>query len=190
MLFSALKLKLVFNRKEQSSACMLSKLMLTSRKWCYSVRCGKSRAIKGQITFLCLFGLVHRLHPFSWFWRIQTKLFYLQWLVCTDPRICYFCDSCYRNLNLQRYTSSKISCTMHLQYYSLRLQLTHSFYNKKTLLKTTTASGSKMFLLLTLKKSKWRDAGNSGFLGSSIRSLEKYYTDNKLLAHKQQVIST
>lgn len=146
MSFPALKLKLVFNGKEQNSACILSKPKMASSKCCY---CRKMWEITCNKRASNLFM------PF-WFGTQNTSSSLILEdtvkAVCTDLRICYFCNSCYRHLNLQRYTPSKTrSCTMHLQCYnlSLRLQLTHLFYSTKTLLKTTVSSCNKMSLLLT-----------------------------------------
>lgn len=87
MLFPALKLKLIFNGKEPNSAYILRKLMKTSRKHCNCRKMWKITCNSSKVISLCLFGLVHRLHPFVQFWRVQTKLFYFQSLVCTDLRI-------------------------------------------------------------------------------------------------------
>lgn len=111
-------------RKEHYSACILSKLMMTSRKLCYCRKMQETTCNKRASDLFMPFWFGTQIASLPRFWGIQTKLFYHQSLVCTDLRICYFCDSCYRNLNLQGYIPSKIrSCTMHLQYCNLSLRL-------------------------------------------------------------------
>lgn len=119
-------------------------------------RHGKSVATQVQVSSPCIFGLVHGLHPFPQFWRIKTDLFYFQSQCAQISESATLVTAVveielYRDAHLLKWAAAQC---IYNPTVSLRLQLTHQFYNKKTSLKTTVARTRKMCLLLTLKKIK------------------------------------